>query len=329
MNPTHKLLRSNVKRVAIAVVCSAFAGTTIICSGQSATPAVTATPPGLDIQIDDVARFYRVYNGANGHPTAEQLQHDYIDPGSDGLHRLAQLRNVTGVSIAEAIAKHPEIYADARRTLAFLPAVRRRVTVALQTLGQLYPEAEFPPVTIVIGRGKPVGVTDAKGVMIGLEALSAVTWLEPNIEDRFVHVIAHEYAHVQQAIKAPALYNDPKPTVLEVSLIEGTAEFTAELTSGSVSDTDLKQITKGREQEIETAFVADEDQTDLSKWLYNGTLTTPGDLGYWVGYRIIKSYYQHASDKRQALRQILEMTDPKAVLAKSGWYPGIRLQGGD
>jgi Predicted Zn-dependent protease (DUF2268) len=329
MNPTHKLLRPNVKRVAIAVVCSAFARTTIICSGQSATPAATATPPGLDIQIDDVARFYRVYNGANGHATAEQLQHDYIDPGSDGLHRLAQLRNVTGVSIAEAIAKHPEIYADARRTLAFLPAVRRRVTVALQTLGQLYPEAEFPPVTIVIGRGKPVGVTDAKGVMIGLEALSAVTWLEPNIEDRFVHVIAHEYAHVQQALKAPALYNDPKPTVLEVSLIEGTAEFTAELTSGSVSDTDLKQITKGREQEIETAFVADEDQTDLSKWLYNGTLTTPGDLGYWVGYRIIKSYYQHASDKRQALRQILEMTDPKAVLAKSGWYPGIRLQGGD
>ncbi|MGQ0834819.1 MAG: hypothetical protein ACT4O5_07840 [Gammaproteobacteria bacterium] len=25
-------------------------------------------------------------------------------------------------------------------------------------------------------------------------------------------------------------------------------------------------------------------------------------------------------------REILEMTDPKAFLAKSGWYPGIRLQ---
>jgi predicted Zn-dependent protease DUF2268 len=324
MSPTHKLLRSNIQRVAIAIVRSAFAGTTIICSAQSPTPPVMAT--GLDIQIDDVARFYRVYNRANGHPTAEQLQHDYIDPGSDGLHRLAQLRNVTGVSIAEAIAKHPEIYADARRSLVFLASVRRRVIVALHKLGQLYPEAEFPPVTIAVGRGKPVGVTDAKGVMIGLEALGAVTWLEPNIEDRFVHVIAHEYGHVQQALRAPALYNDPRPTVLEASLIEGAAEFTAELTSGSVSDTDLKQITKGREQELETAFVADQDKTDLSKWLYNGTLTKPGDLGYWVGYRIIKSYYQHSRDKRQALRQILEMTDPKALLAKSGWYPGIRLQ---
>jgi hypothetical protein len=35
---------------------------------------------------------------------------------------------------------------------------------------------------------------------------------------------------------------------------------------------------KGK-KEIETAFVADEDQTDLSKWLYNGTWDKQGDLG--------------------------------------------------
>jgi hypothetical protein len=35
----------------------------------------------------------------------------------------------------------------------------------------------------------------------------------------------------------------------------------------------LKAITKGHEKEIETAFVADQDKTDLSKWFYNGTLT--------------------------------------------------------
>src|SRR5260370_7699585 len=144
MNPTHKLLRSNAKRVSIAVVC-ALAGATIICSAQSATPPVMASPTGLDIQIDDVARFYQVYNGANGHPTAEQLQHDYIDPGSDGLHRLAQLRNVTGVSIAVAIARHPQIYADARRSMAFLAPVRRRVAAALHKLVHLYPQPEFPP----------------------------------------------------------------------------------------------------------------------------------------------------------------------------------------
>lgn len=73
-----------------------------------------------------------------------------------GLHRLAQLRNVTGASIAAAMAGHADIYTNAKRCMAVLPAGRRRVALALHKLRQLYPEAQFPPVTIAIGRGKPV-----------------------------------------------------------------------------------------------------------------------------------------------------------------------------
>jgi uncharacterized protein YjaZ len=100
------------------------------------------------------------------------------------------------------------------------------------------------------------------------------------------------------------------------------------LTSGSVSNTHLSICTKGHEKEIETAFVADEDKTDKSDWLYNGPGTPhkPGDLGYWVGYRIAKSYYQHATDKRAALRDIVRVQDAKAFLSRSGWYPGIVLK---
>jgi len=85
-------------------------------------------------------------------------------------------------------------------------------------------------------------------------------------------------------------------------------------------------LTQGREKEIETAFVADQDKTDLSQWLDNSTLEKPADLGYWVGYRIARSYYQHTPNKAQAFRDILQISDAKAFLAKSGWYPGIRLQ---
>jgi hypothetical protein len=292
-------------------------------AAESTSPASGTSPA---IHIEDVQHFYDIYDAAHGRPTASQLQHDYLDPGSAGLHRLAELRNVTGASMAKAIAAHPEIYADAKRCMVVLPAARQRLKTALSELARRYPEMRLAPITIAVGRGKPVGVTDASGVMIGLEALCAVNYLDPNVEDRFVHVLAHEYAHVQQALQSPALYNDPKPTVLEESLIEGAAEFTAELISGSIGNVDLKAMTRGREAEIETAFVADEDKTDLSKWLYNGTLTKPGDLGYWVGYRIAKSYYQHATDKRHALRDILEMSDAKAFLAKSGWHPGIELK---
>jgi uncharacterized protein YjaZ len=65
--------------------------------------------------------------------------------------------------------------------------------------------------------------------------------------------------------------------------------------------------------------------TDLSRWLDNATADTPGDLGYWVGYRIVKAYYRNAPDKRRATGEILRMADPKAFFADSGWQPGMSL----
>jgi hypothetical protein len=181
------------------------------------------------------------------------------------------------------------MYLNARRCVDVLALVRQRLAVALRKLGDLYPESKFPPVTIAVGHGKPVAIgSPVSGVQIGLEALCAVNWMNPNVED--------------------------------------AAEFTAELISGEVSSYQFKTKPKGDEKEIETAFVSDEDKTDLSKWLYNGTMDKPGDLGYWIGYRIVKSYYQRAVDKREAFLEVLQMSDPKAFVAKSGWYPGVPIQ---
>ena len=284
--------------------------------------APRAADTGAVIHLEDVYSFYRLYDSTGGHPTAEQLQ-SYLDRGSQGLHDLARLRKVTGVRIADAMAKTPQMYSGARRCVDVLPRVLIRLQAAFSKLSELYPEAKFPPVTIAIGRGKPVGVgSPVTGVQIGLEALCSVDWLAPNLADRFVYTIAHEYVHVQQV---RALVDDDHPTVLEGSLVEGAADFVGELISGGVSYAYFGPMVKGREKEIETAFVQDEDKKDLSRWLYNSTPQKPQDLGYWVGYRIVKSYYEHAPDKRRALREILQMTDPKAFLEKSAWYPGIQL----
>ena len=278
---------------------------------------------GPVIHIEDVARFYKVYDAADGHPTAEVLQ-QYIDQGSDGLRQFAKARNTTGARIADEIAGRPDLYVNARRCMAVLPQVRSRLGVALQRLKELYPQAKLLPVTIAVGRGKPAGIADGEhGAQIGLETLCGTTWMNPNLEDRFVHTIAHEYGHVQQFV---ALANDEHPTVLEASLMEGAAEFNAEMISGAVGYYGQAAATRGREKEIETAFVVDEDKTDLSKWLYNSSYDKPGDIGYWVGYRICKAYYQHAEDKRRAFRDILEISDPNLFLTRSGWYPGIVLQ---
>lgn len=313
----HMFPKLEYKVVVIALALAASPG----AFGLAATAADNAAEP--IIETGDVERFYKVYDQAGGRPTAEVLQHDYLDPGSHGLHELARLRNVTGQAIAEAISKRPEIYAEARACIDVLPRVRERLAGALRRLGDLYPDARFSPITIAVGRGKPVGVGGREtGVQIGAEALCATDWINPDIEDRFVRVIMHEFAHVQQAV---AFSESENATVLSASLEEGAAEFVTELTTGSIAYSYMDRLTAGREREIETAFAADADKTDLSDWLYNSTPEKPADLGYWVGYRIVKSYYQRAGDKRQAIRDILEMTNPEEFLANSGWRPGIML----
>lgn len=289
----------------------------------AASPVAAASP---EILTGDVERFYRVYAAANGRPSAEVLQRDYLAHASPGLAHLARIRNITPERMAAAIESNPKLYEDARRCAAHLPRVKARLAPALAKLGALYPQAKSPPVYIVVGRGRPVGVGDTGGVYIGLEALCAWTDPDPNEEDRFVHVLAHEYVHVQQAAFTD---ESPDDTVLKIALIEGIAEFLGEQMSGSAAYKHLVAAGRGREAEFEAGFLKDLDaKANGSRWVYNGKGTPehPGDLGYWIGYRIAKAYYRNAPDKPAAIRALIELKDPKALLAASGWTPGMTFE---
>jgi uncharacterized protein YjaZ len=112
-----------------------------------------------------------------------------------------------------------------------------------------------------------------------------------DVGDRFVHLIAHEYVHVQQP---GASVDVEQPTLLYQTLLEGGAEYVAELISGQPANAHLRRWTQGRECALERAFVQDSMGTDLSKWLYNGPGDDArrGDLGYWIGYRIARTMFR-------------------------------------
>jgi hypothetical protein len=284
-----------------------------------------ATRPAAQVKIitSDVDRFYRIYDSAHGHPSAQVLQSDYIDAGSDGVRQFVPQRIISGEAMAEEIAKDHAIYDHARTCASVMPQAKRKLNASMHKLLKLYPEAKTPPVTVLIGRNNSGGTTGPSGVLIGLEVVCNPNSPEPNVEDNLVHIVAHEYAHVQQPEPNGSQY------VLRDSLREGVAELVAELTSGQISNGHLLKWTRGHEKEIETAFLADADKKDISDWLYNGVGTPekPGDLGYWVGYRIAKAYYLNHRDKRAALRELLQTQDPHKILQDSGWHPGIKLPG--
>lgn len=306
--------------IAVAWLVGGAACLTAACASRSPSPAPSGA---IEVQTEDVTRFYSLHDATGGRPTAEQIQRDYLDPGTAGLRHLTQVRNVTAEGIARAAARQPELYANARSCLAALPRVRERLARTFDKLVGLYPQAARPPVTIVVSRGRPLAIGGpGAGVQISLEAMcseAAGRFLGASVDDRFVNVIAHEYIHVQQA---PEQAN---PTVLQRALEEGVAEFLGELMSGGVANVAVHASAKGRELEIERRFAADLDKTDLSAWFDNTTADDVGQLGYWAGYRIAKSYYRNASDKRAAIREMIRPADAHSFLAKSGWRPGVVL----
>jgi len=64
---------------------------------------------------------------------------------------------------------------------------------------------------------------------------------------------------------------------------------------------------------------------DVGRWLYKqGTASAdrPGDLAYFVAYRICKAYYDAASDKAAAIRDIIQVKGGATTfLAQNGYNP--------
>ena len=185
------------------------------------------------------------------------------------------------------------------------------------------PEADLPDTTILVGRGNSGGTAKPSGVLIGLEVVCDPTPGGVPLDVRLTHLVAHELGHTQQA----GFRGD---TLLDAALTEGVAEFVGELISGAPLNAGMFAKADRRAPDIERAFAAEMMVTDQKRlrerWIYNGQGTDewPGDLAYWVGYRIAKSYYARASDKRAAVRAMLKATDAQAFLKASGWTPTPR-----
>ena len=76
-----------------------------------------------------------------------------------------------------------------------------------------------------------------------------------------------------------------------------------------------------RAKEIWAQFQKEKHQEDYGGWLYGGEAIpgSPVDVGYWIGYQIAKAYYDQQTDKKQAIKDILNITDFDLFLEQSGY----------
>lgn len=272
------------------------------------------------VTVADVHRFVAAWKQFSGNDSTCAVLRPYWDSASPGLDAYREKFGVDFGDLCLAVHRRPENYAQLQDRLVELDSVASVVSDIYTRFDKLRPLENRPGVYLVVGTGISAGST-TRGrrpfILIGMErnrSSSGLPWL-----------VAHELVHTQQRYPLMgALTGGPRflrGSVLRHSIAEGSADFIAELVTGRPV---VNAYAEAREAQIRNDFLRDAGTKEYGNWLYNGGSegrpeSVPADLGYWVGYRITKSYYERALDKQVALEEILSIRDFEAFLRSSGW----------
>lgn len=317
-------MRVGMKR--ILALISIIVLTVFNVSGQNGAK-VSGDPNDAKIITSDIQNFWRAYDQAKPDNQVEVFEREYLKRASDGLEDFIKLRITSAEALVKTINKNPRYYASIRESTERVEAMQMKIRACFYALKYLYGEAVFPDVYFLIGRMSSGGTLSKRGLLIGTEMYGRTArtledelsgWhkqvLRP-IED-VPYIVAHELIHYQQKHGLRL-----KNSLLYQSLNEGSADFIAELISGNTINPHLHAYGNPREKQLWEEFRQEMDKTNFSKWLYNGSdiKDRPADLGYYMGYKIVESYYNRMKDKRQAIKDILEIKDFAQFLKESGY----------
>ena len=248
---------------------------------------------------------------------------EYLRTGTRGLVAYRSKFDVGRSDLCAALRDAPERYARLDSLLPGLDSSADAIRVLFARYQKLSPGAVMPDVYFVVGNGIAGGTTthgSAPVILVGTELLHSTSGVPGTV--------AHELAHTQQHYPLwRSLTGGPhffRATLLRQSLVEGTADVVAQILTGKPKRSSYGEM---HEAQLWSQFQRDMHKRDYAGWLYNGGDQhspdgRPVDLGYWIGYRIAKAYYDRSADKTRALREMLSIQDFDAFLKASGYRGG-------
>ncbi|MCB0278430.1 MAG: hypothetical protein KDD94_02955 [Calditrichaeota bacterium] len=278
-------------------------------------------PMKARLVTSDIDHFWQAYeNKADMKSTLETI---YFGQASVGLKSFISQRISSVDQLLKTINYRPRYYQELKKSTDRLQSMDKKIRSSLIALAYLYPQAEFPDVYFLIGRMNSGGTTSDDGLLIGVDMYGLTdgtdrgeldSWLNSVLKpiDDLPAIVAHELIHFQQQFSTGK-------NLLKLAIKEGSGDFIGELISGSQINQHVHDYANPREKELWLEFQQDMNGENYQKWMFNGTNAKdkPADLGYWMGYKIVESYYNNQQDKRQAIHDILNITDFDEFLAKS------------
>ena len=278
------------------------------------------------IIVDDVGHFFAAFDQAKDKPLAQQIQiyeKLYFDRASPGMVDYASFKIKSIKAFVEHVERSRPYYADVKKATAKLQSLKPKVIEAMEAMRAYVPDAQPPNIYFIVGMHTSGGTASENGLLLGADFIVdskqhfdfIPDWTHPFVssaEDK-LWTIMHEYVHFLQ--------NTSHETVLGNALVEGGADFIANLLYGKPNKTSLYTYGLQHEARIKKRFLEKLNSTDLSLWTgNNGTKFDEDwvpDLGYFIGHQIAQGYYQQAQDKKQAIIDLLEIKDPENILKLS------------
>jgi hypothetical protein len=309
-----------------------------ITTSANAVPdndALTAT-----IDVTDARRFAKLFNESQGKPSADELQKRYLNGSGRGVEVFTPYLIQDAKNLAKAIAAEPERYRYAIDTcLPIIESLNGDLRAVYLAYQGLLPEKPLPTVHIVFGAGNSGGTAKPDAQVIGLEVMCGPGTSADSFRNVMLGMFAHETAHSWQRTELePGQNADP---LLLATLREGIADYLALMVTGKVPGAERNIWSQSREADLWRQFNADRAIVKANRkgdWEYTGLgLNTikrwvwnyqsapegwPHEVGYWVGMKICAAYVDKAADKRAAIRELIELKDPTAILEASGYSGG-------
>jgi hypothetical protein len=295
--------------------------------------AAGVDPLTVDIDAREALRFARLMqDGAV--PTADVLQRGYLDGAGPAVKIFTPGRIRDAQHLAAAVASRPDTYRYAiRECLPQLPALRSDLRAIYLAFAGLLPERPLPAIGVVFGALSSGGTASNDTQVIALDVTCPPGTTPEQFRTTMRGFFAHETVHTWQDDETPEALAD---LLLSQALREGAADYLATLVTGAIPHLDRDAWARPQEawlwQEFQRDRQAIKGSSDsvsklihdphFRRWFANcGSAPAgwPCEAGYWIGMRIVEAYVAQAPDKRAAIRAVLELRDPAAILKASGY----------
>lgn len=291
----------------------------LLCFTACGKPDAAPSPV---IVADDVLRFWRAYDlvtaTADSATQADILEREFFAPGTPGLQAIMAARRYTKEEYRQCINAYPKFWASMRENMLQAPLLADKIKEGASRFFAIYPQQQPVEVYFTVGCFRTNGTIVDTLLLIGTELALAgpevdlsewperMDGLRPYMErspiDNLVFLNTHEFGHTQQTTRRG--YN-----LLGECIFEGVPELMATLALEQPSTTPAIAFGEANAAKVKAAFTREMGAEYYGNWLQNDANNQFGirDLGYYIGYDMVRQYYTAAADKPAAIKYLIEL----------------------